>query len=175
MNCGRLLMHQRRKWQATPVFLPGESQGRGSLVGCRLWGCTESDTTEATQQQQQEHWCTHTFTEAVLSPHTLKEKGGYNWHHVCFSECRRGAIFAAGSLHSLIGLFQYTWAYTFNLDGHESEWTPGDGDGQGGLACCDSWGRKESDTTERLNWTELNWSSLHNKNLSFQFECHIFR
>ena len=41
------------------------------------------------------------------------------------------------------------------LDGRESEWTLGDGDGQGGLACCDSWGRKESDTTERLNWTEL--------------------
>ena len=41
-------MHWRSKWQPTPVFLPGESQGRGSLVGCRLWGCTESDTTEAT-------------------------------------------------------------------------------------------------------------------------------
>ena len=41
------------------------------------------------------------------------------------------------------------------LDGHESVWTPGVGDGQGGLECCDSWGRKESDTTERLNWTEL--------------------
>ena len=41
------------------------------------------------------------------------------------------------------------------LDGHEFEWTPGVGDGQGGLACCDSWGHKESDTTERLNWTEL--------------------
>ena len=40
------------------------------------------------------------------------------------------------------------------LDGPESEWTPGVGDGQGGLACCNSWGRKESDTTERLNWTE---------------------
>ena len=39
------------------------------------------------------------------------------------------------------------------LDGHESEWTPGDGDRQGGLACCNSWGCKESDTTERLNWT----------------------
>ena len=38
------------------------------------------------------------------------------------------------------------------LDGREFEWTPGDGDGQGGLACCDSWGRKESDTTERLKW-----------------------
>ena len=41
------------------------------------------------------------------------------------------------------------------LDGRESEWTPGVGDGRGGLACCDSWGRKESDTTEQLNWTEL--------------------
>ena len=40
------------------------------------------------------------------------------------------------------------------LDGHEFEWTPGVGDGQGGLACCVSWGHKESDTTERLNWTE---------------------
>ena len=41
-------MHWRRKWQPTPVFLPGESQGRWGLVGCRLRGCTESDTTEAT-------------------------------------------------------------------------------------------------------------------------------
>ena len=39
-------MHWRRKWQPTPVFLPGESQGQGSLVGCHLWGCTELDTTE---------------------------------------------------------------------------------------------------------------------------------
>ena len=44
-------MHWRRKWQPTPVFLPGESHGRGGLVGCRLWGRTESDTTEATWQQ----------------------------------------------------------------------------------------------------------------------------
>ena len=41
-------MHWRRKWQPTPVFLPAESQGRGSLVGCRLWGLTELDTTEVT-------------------------------------------------------------------------------------------------------------------------------
>ena len=41
-------MHWRRKWQPTPVFLPGESHGRGSLVGCRLWDRTESDTTEVT-------------------------------------------------------------------------------------------------------------------------------
>ena len=41
------------------------------------------------------------------------------------------------------------------LDGHEFEWTLGVGDGQGGLVCCNSWGRKELDTTERLNWTWL--------------------
>ena len=41
-------MHWRRKWQSTPVFLLGESQGQWSLVGCRLWGRTELDTTEAT-------------------------------------------------------------------------------------------------------------------------------
>ena len=43
------------------------------------------------------------------------------------------------------------------LDGRDFEWTPGVGDGQGGLACCDSWGHKEWDTTERLNWF---WSSI---------------
>ena len=46
-------MHWRRKWQPTSLFFSGESQGRWGLVGCRLWGRTESDTTEATQQQQQ--------------------------------------------------------------------------------------------------------------------------
>ena len=41
-------IHWRRKWQPTPIFLPGESQASGSLASCRLWGHTESDTTEAT-------------------------------------------------------------------------------------------------------------------------------
>ena len=41
-------LYRRRQWQLTPVLLPGESQGRRSLVGCRLWGRTESDTTEVT-------------------------------------------------------------------------------------------------------------------------------
>ena len=47
------LMYRRRQWHPTPVLLPGKSQGQGSVVGCCLWGHTESDTTEATQQQQQ--------------------------------------------------------------------------------------------------------------------------
>ena len=55
-ECILCLFQDLRKWQPTPVLLPGESQGWGSLVGCRLWGLTKSDMTEATsQQQQQEH------------------------------------------------------------------------------------------------------------------------
>ena len=46
------------------------------------------------------------------------------------------------------------------LNGHGFGWTLGVGDGQGGLACCGSWGCKESDTTEQLNWTELNWTEV---------------
>ena len=53
------------------------------------------------------------------------------------------------------------------LNGHEFEWTPGVGDGQGGLVCCNSWGRKESDRTEQLNWTELNWEKSHFPQLPF--------
>ena len=56
------------------------------------------------------------------------------------------------------------------LDGRESEWTSGVGVGQGGLACCDSWGRKELDMTEQLNWTELNWR-LEGTGNPLQYSC----
>ena len=55
------------------------------------------------------------------------------------------------------------------LDGREFEWTLGDGDGQGGLVCCDSWGHKELDTTGRLNWTErgkMIFSKEHHKDFT---------
>ena len=55
-------LFRRRQWHRTPVLLPGESQGRGSLVGCCLWGRTESDTTEATWQQQQQQHCSPTMS-----------------------------------------------------------------------------------------------------------------
>ena len=53
------------EWQPTPVFLPGESPGLGSLVGCHPWGHTESDTTEATQQQQQQQ-CTYAIMYSLV-------------------------------------------------------------------------------------------------------------
>ena len=62
-----------RKWQPTPVFLPGESQGQGSLAGCHPWGHTESDTTEMTQQQQQPHCC------SVVWPVDLGNFSQWTW------------------------------------------------------------------------------------------------
>ena len=61
-------MHWRWKWQPTPVFLPGESQGQGSLVGCRFWGRTELDTTEVTQQQQQQQGAVISYLSKGHSP-----------------------------------------------------------------------------------------------------------
>ena len=66
-----------------PVFLPGESQGRGNVLGCRLWGCTESDVTEATYQQQQQQpinkfslfssvQFSHSVVSDSLQPHESK-------------------------------------------------------------------------------------------------------
>ena len=69
----------RRKWQPTPVFLPGESQGQGRLVGCPLWGHTESDTTEVTQQQQQALFWSFRFSRS-------KELG------MCISEAPPGKL-----------------------------------------------------------------------------------
>ena len=55
------------------------------------------------------------------------------------------------------------------LNGHEFEWTPGVGDGQGGLACCNSWGGTESDTTEQLNWTALTELAIHGPPIQLLF------
>ena len=97
-------MHWRRKWQPTPVFLPGEFHGQKSLVGCRLWGCTESGTTEMTLQQQQEHkhagspfthsggWTTlGTICSAFLA--TKSYNLGYHWwkyRKSCHETCKMG-------------------------------------------------------------------------------------
>ena len=75
-------MHWRRKWQPTPVFLPGESQGRGSLVGCRLWGHTESDMIETTQQQQQQ--------QRVISLENVLSLTSQSWKITYYMTNQRG-------------------------------------------------------------------------------------
>ena len=74
-------VHWRRTWQPTPVFLPGESQGRGSLVGCRLGGRTESDTTEAAQQQQQQNSWKSDHTLLCLRCHSFIRGTVYFMNH----------------------------------------------------------------------------------------------
>ena len=72
-------MHWRRKWHPTPVFLSGESQGRGSLVGCHLWGRTESDMTDRLNNNSK---CGH---EEILSS-VLTLKTCSSWHEIFYTE-----------------------------------------------------------------------------------------
>ena len=65
----------------------------------------------------------------------------------------------------MINSWTFFWLAGGEVIGHESEWTPGVGDGQGGLACCNPWGHKESGMTEQLNWTELRWLGVNIINL----------
>ena len=89
-------MHWRRKWQPTPVFLPGESQGRGSLVGCHLWGRTELDTTEATSQQQQ-----HTYLCGCVFLLGIQGMEGPMWARIVrFHKDSEAPATAAKSLQS---------------------------------------------------------------------------
>ena len=74
-------------------------------------------------------------------------------------------------LEEIEGRRRRGWQRMRWLDGHESEWIPGVGDGQGGLACCSPWGCKESDTTEQLNWTKLNVYHHINMCNSLQYSC----
>ena len=82
-------MHWRRKWQPTPVFLPGESQGRRSLVGCRLWGRTELDTTAVTQQQQQQWLAIHIHMQGLID---LLEQGDQRGYNYLGGKVRRGKL-----------------------------------------------------------------------------------
>ena len=95
-------MHWRRKWQSTPVFLPGESQGQGSLVGCRLWGRTESDTTEATSQQHRWYNVENIFMWKGLLLNNWK------WYYVnCVSLLEWQLIWNAQIPKAIWNLFAY--------------------------------------------------------------------
>ena len=111
----------RRKWQPTPVFLPGEFQGQRSLVGCHLWGCTESDMTEATWRQQQQQqppnhqadqWQTWDLILIQMPKHTF-------FFFAWFAELRQG--FQPGPLLPALGSF-VLWFPT--LTAHENHLEP---------------------------------------------------
>ena len=101
-------MHWRRKWQPTPVFLPGESQGQRSLVGCRLCGRTESDTTKATWQQQQQHTMTLVlsagFPPFLILIHSFPSK-----LHIYTHLCTSAPYICPSQLLSQLCLFSPTY------------------------------------------------------------------
>ena len=136
--------HQRRRqWHPTPVLLPGKSRGWRSLAGCSPWGRKKLDTTERLQFH--------------FSLSCIGEGNGNPLQCSCLENPKEGGAWWAAvyGLHSIRRDWSDLAAANFlhhRLDGRESEWTPRVGDGEGGLACCDSWGGKELDMTERLNW-----------------------
>ena len=114
-------MHWRRRWHLTPVFLPGESQGQRSLVGCRLWGHTESDMTEATWQQQPPPNSAH--NNKLFSASVIWCRKSYNLYHflrVHIKQYHMIFVFLYLTLLSMIVLWWdplNSWCIYFSVDG----------------------------------------------------------
>ena len=161
------------------------SQGYGFSCG-HVWmwelDCEESWTLK--------NWCFWTVVlgKTLESPLACKEiqpvhpKGDQSWVFIggTDAEAETPVLWPPDVKSWLIGKKPWSWeglgagekgktkdemaGWHHWLDTHEFVWTLGVGDGQGGLVCCNSWGRKESEMTERLNWTELKSCYLHSIN-----------
>ena len=130
-------MHWRRKWQPTPAFLSGDSQGWGSLVGSRLWGRTESDTTERLHSH--------------FSLSCTGEGNGNPLQRSCLENPRDGGAWWA----AVYGVAQSRTRLK-RLSSSSSSSNPGESYGRRSLVGYSPRGRKESDTTERLNFQLFN-------------------
>ena len=137
-------MHWRRKWQPTPVFLPGESQGRRSLVSCRLWGCKESDITEPLSLT---YVCAVDSQSSSLIPNiswTLYSIAYIGWVNLIDMIYRAPCDLAQGSLYFRRRQWQPT-----------PELLPGKTLGWRSLVGYSPWGHEESDMTV---WTHCHFS-----------------
>ena len=139
------------------------------MYGCESWTVKK---TERWRINAFELWCWRRSWESLglqgdpTSPFWRRSVLGFLWKEWCWSwnsstlatsceEWPKDSDAGRDWGQEEMGMTEDEMAgWHHRLDGRESEWTPGVGDGQGGLACCDSWGRKESDTTDWLNWTE---------------------
>ena len=139
----------RRWWHPTPVLLPGKSHGRRSLGGCSPWGCEESDMTE---------WLHFHFSLACIGEGNgnplqcscleNSRDGGALWAAICGVAQSRTQLKRLSSSSSSPTSRRRWWHPTPVL-------LPGKSHGRRSLGGCSPWGREESDTTERLNWTDV--------------------
>ena len=156
-------MDWRRKWQPTPVFLPGESQGRESLVGCRQWSRTESDKTEVTAAAAAATVVLEKTLESLLDSKEIKPvnpKGNQPWIFIGRTDAevpilchlmRRAysleKILKLGKIEGQRRRGRQRMRWHHRLNGHEFEQSLGDSEGQGSPVWCSPWGNKESDMT----------------------------
>ena len=117
----------------------GVGDGQGGLACFGSWGCKESDTTEHLN-----------WTELNMNVYSSMP------HHQMMDKFQLSCSAWVNNLLYINILGNYS---AIKQNGNGFGWTLGVGDGQEGLACCGLWGCKESDTTERLNWTDLHWIS----------------
>ena len=123
-------IHWRRKWQPTPVFLPGESQGRWSLVGCCLWGRTESEMTEATWQQQQQElkYCWKKEVKAIGRRALLGQPQRGSVYCVRSVRMANGSWLMASISYKILGEIIYSLSHLFrgyseeNNGGYLTQW-----------------------------------------------------
>ena len=108
----------RRKWQPTPVFLPGESQGRGSLVGCHLWGRTESDMTEAIKQASKVFLFVLNVEYLLYTKTRERER---ETEFVCFLQWERKG-FTVYTQKSKYGLFSSSNEFRYNIKDFFPHW-----------------------------------------------------
>ena len=113
-------MHWRRKWQPTPVFLPGESQGQGSLVGCCLWGRTESVMTEEMQQQQQKLFPNINKKKTNTRGRFFREGNGTPLQYSCLENLMEGGAWWA-AVHRVAKSWARLSDFTFTFHFHELE------------------------------------------------------
>ena len=105
-------MHWRRKWKPTPVFLPGESQERGSLVDCCLWGRTESDTTEACSSKH--YYRASLMAQMVKNLPVMRETKvqSLGWESPWRKEWQPTPVFLPGEFHGESQTWQMTHTHT---------------------------------------------------------------
>ena len=140
------------------------------MYGCESWTVKKAEKKKESWALKNWYFWTVVSEKTLGSPLDCKEiqpvhpKGGQSWVFIGKTDAETPILWPPHAKSWLIektlmlggigGRRRRGWWHHL-LDGHEFEWTLGVGDGQEGLACCDSWGHKELDTTGRLNWTEL--------------------